>query len=263
MYRAYFDFLVKQAEKEFTGWDFSYLTETGRMASEPLAWNYTNWVLPEMLNAASMLDMGTGGGEFLSLLSPLPSYTAATEGYGPNIEIAAERLRPLGIEVYEVKDDSGLPFGDRLFDLVINRHESYDTQEVNRILKPGGVFITQQVGGTDNLGLNRMLGAKEDFGHEGWHLEKAVRQLEDAGFHIVDSYEAYPYTRFYDVGAILYYLKAIPWQIEGFTAARYEKKLRELHGEIQRTGYTEVRSHRFIIKAQKPAGSAGLLKGAE
>ncbi|MGD6902896.1 class I SAM-dependent methyltransferase [Bacillus infantis] len=251
MNRAYFNFLIQQAEKEFTGWDFSYLTETGRMASEPLAWNYTNWVLPEMVNAASMLDMGTGGGELLSLLTPLPSHTAATEGYGPNIEIAAERLTPLGIEVYKVDDDSRLPFDDRLFDLIINRHESYDPQEVNRILKPGGLFITQQVGGTDNLGLNRLLGAKEDFGYAGWNMEKAVQQLEAAGFHIVASFEAYPYTRFYDVGAILYYLKAIPWQIEGFSFKGYEKKLRELHDEILRTGYAEVRSHRFIIKAQK------------
>jgi len=30
---------------------------------------------------------------------------------------------------------------------VINRHESFSASEVFRVLKPGGIFVTQQVGG--------------------------------------------------------------------------------------------------------------------
>jgi len=32
--------------------------------------------------------MGTGGGEFLASLAPLPMHTSATEAYPPNVEIA-------------------------------------------------------------------------------------------------------------------------------------------------------------------------------
>jgi ubiquinone/menaquinone biosynthesis C-methylase UbiE len=42
--------------------------------------------------------------------------------------------------------DNKLPFGDNYFNVIINRHESFNLTEVNRTLKRGGYFITQQVG---------------------------------------------------------------------------------------------------------------------
>ncbi len=70
-----------------------------------------------------MLDMGTGGGEFLSSLAPFPPYTCATEAYPPNVPIAKARLEPLGIEVFQISEDNFLPIPDNTLDLVINRHE--------------------------------------------------------------------------------------------------------------------------------------------
>jgi len=154
-----FDYLVSEASKEFEGWDFSYLESTRRMQEFPLSWNYRNEVKIRMAEASSLLDMGTGGGEFLSSLSPLPKYTCVTEGYEPNIMIARNRLEPLGVKVYRIDDDESLPFDAETFDLVINRHESYSPKEVKRILKKQGTFITQQVGGLNNKEINELLGA--------------------------------------------------------------------------------------------------------
>lgn len=251
MTESYFQFLLKQVDTPFEGWDFSYISDTGRIATEPFPWSYTNWVLKELFHSESMLDMGTGGGEFLSKLLPLPKMTAATEGYKPNIPIARKRLNPLGIEVYEVEDDSKLPFKDEQFDLVINRHESYSPDEVNRILQHEGIFITQQVGGTDNIRLNELLGAPMDFGYAEWQLAKAVEDIEAAGFTIIEKKEAHPLTRFYDVGAICYYLKAIPWQINDFSIQKYKNQLYNIHKIIEQKGHIEVKSDRFIIKAVK------------
>ncbi|HHV95300.1 MAG TPA: class I SAM-dependent methyltransferase [Clostridiaceae bacterium] len=130
-----FNYLIGEANKKFEGWDFSYLESTGRMQEFPLRWNYRNKVKSRMSGISSLLDMGTGGGEFLSSLVPLPEYTCATEGYEPNIPVARKRLEPLGVKVYRVDDDEFLPFNDETFDLVINRHESYSAKEVKRILK--------------------------------------------------------------------------------------------------------------------------------
>jgi len=63
-----FDYLVSEASKKFEGWDFSYLESTGRVQEFPLSWNYRNEVTIRLLEASSLLDMGTGGGEFLSSL---------------------------------------------------------------------------------------------------------------------------------------------------------------------------------------------------
>ena len=152
-----FNYLIDKSNEKFEGWDFSYIERTGRMQEFPLTWNYRNKVMMEMYGVSSLLDMGTGGGEFLSTLSPLPKYTCATEGYVPNISIARNRLEPLGVKVYKVEDDEELPFNDEAFELVINKHESYSPKEVRRILDNKGIFITQQVGGLNDKEINEIL----------------------------------------------------------------------------------------------------------
>jgi SAM-dependent methyltransferase len=246
-----FNFLMSEAKKPFSGWDFSYIYDTGRVDSEPLLWSYTSEILPKIRCVNSLLDMGTGGGEYLSILQPLPLNTYATEGYEKNISIARSRLEPIGVTVVEVKDDHALPFENNQFELIINKHESFSATELYRILKPNGQFITQQVGGYDNLELNDMLGAAKDFGYSHWNLNFAVNELVNVGFKILKKMEQFPYTRFYDVGAIVYYLKAIPWQIPDFTVEKYFDQLYQIHLEIQKKGFVQFKSHRFFIIAEK------------
>src|SRR5256884_5726182 len=178
-----FDFLVDEANHPFSGWDFSHITATGRMVEAPLSWSYASKLLMPLRRATSLLDMGTGGGEYLSRLQPLPPFTCATEGYAPNVPIARQRLEPLGVKVYEVSDHHRLPFAENEFDLVINRHEYYDPQEVMRILKPGHQFITQQVGGSNDVELLQMLRGGE-YRYAYWPLDYAVKELEAVGWRI-------------------------------------------------------------------------------
>src|SRR5437588_12148735 len=59
-----FDLLIAEVNPPFSGWNFSYITATGRMVEAPLTWSYTSKLLPMLRKAQSLLDMGTGGGEF-------------------------------------------------------------------------------------------------------------------------------------------------------------------------------------------------------
>lgn len=202
--------LLESANTHFSGWDFSFISETGRMKSEPLSWSYGSTAFQLMQHAESMLDMGTGGGEFLSMLQPFPSTIYATEGYAPNVPIARKKLEPLGVTVVEVINDTVLPFQDGQFDFIINQHESYAASEVKRILSPNGVFLTQQVGGLDCAVLNEQFGSPLNSEFASWSLEAACSELEENEFTILDAKEEFPFQRFYDIGAIVYYLKAIP-----------------------------------------------------
>ena len=158
MSQTRFEQLIQEAlAHSFSGWNFSWLD--GRWHEVAPSWNYRQMVEDKTKNAASLLDMGTGGGEFLSSLPNLPPMTYATEGYAPNIPVAKERLEPLGIKVAQVVDDNALPLPSTAFDLVVNRHESYALPEVLRILRPGGLFLTQQVGPRDCIELNQYLEA--------------------------------------------------------------------------------------------------------
>lgn len=245
-----FHYLIDEVNEKFEGWDFSYLESTGRMREFPLSWNYRNEIMLRMHGIFSLLDMGTGGGEFLSSLNPLPKYSCATEGYKPNISIAKDRLEPLGVKVYEIQSDECLPFEDETFQLIINKHESYSPKEVKRILKNKGIFITQQVGGLNDKEINEILGAKK-FEFMDWNLEKAVAQLETVGLKILEQKEDLTKTRFYDVGAIVYYLKAVPWQVPDFTVEKYFDKLVEIHNIIERLGYIDFTCHRFFVMGAK------------
>lgn len=247
--------LEEALSKDFRGWDFTYLEAPRRGHEYPLSWNYTVEVLPYLKQAKSLLDMGTGGGEYLSLLAslhPLPGIAFATEGYEPNIPVARARLAPLGVEVRRVSSDDELPFDDGVFDLIINRHESYHFREVYRILKAHGVFVTQQVGGMNDYEINQILHAGEPVYHE-WNLATAVRELEEAGMRILKQKEDYTKTRFYDIGAIAYYVKTIPWQVPDFTLDKddYYEGLKYMDEVIKRVGFIEFTCHRFLIVSQK------------
>lgn len=248
--RAFEKWATEAENREFSGWDFAYIRERWHEDDPP--WSYREIVLEFIVTARHMLDMGTGGGEFLSTLAPFTAKVQATEGYPPNLAIARERLAPLGIPVTAVTDDGHLPFPDATFDLVINRHEFYLPAEVYRILQPGGYFLTQQVGGNDGIGLNERLQAKTDFAYSDWQLSRAVKELEQTGFSFKRTEEAFPAMVFDDIGAIIYYLKAIPWQIADFSVDRYREPLFELYCWMQKYGPLQVSSHRFLIIAQKP-----------
>jgi SAM-dependent methyltransferase len=246
-------YLQAEYAHPFSGWNFSYLD--GRMVEDgsALTWDYRTSVEAHLPGIQALLDMDTGGGEFLASLKPLPGEICATEKYMPNVAVARRRLEPLGASVYGISDDSQLPLENDRFDLALNRHGSYSPREVFRVLKPGALFITEQIDGAqDNAELNHLLGAPAGQNWPHWQLPYAVKALEEAGFEIITRDEASPARRFYDVGAIVYYLKAIPWQINDFAVEKYFPRLKEAHERIQREGLIEVHSHLFFIIARKP-----------
>jgi len=125
----------------FAGWDFSRIH--ARTSEDALPWDYRELIRAHLRPAHRLLDLGTGGGEFLLSLSHPYENTCVTEGWEPNVRLCRERLAPLGIGVYEADGGDRLPFADNAFDIVINRHESYDFGEAARVLKPGVLFTTR------------------------------------------------------------------------------------------------------------------------
>ncbi len=247
--------MVRQAEQTpFEGWDF-FSVFRGRLTTAEPSWNLREVLRPHMETASSMLDLGTGGGEFLSSLAPLPPETAATEAYEPNVPVARRRLAPLGVRVFDTTSsgDEHLPFAEDSFDLVVSRHESYAPCEIRRILSPGGTFVTQQVGGRDLEELNKALKAPPHAYHD-WGLEAATDELLRAGFEILDGREELLPGVFYDVGAVALFLRITPWQIPGFSLVVYDEALRVLHAAMDSGIPLRVSAHRFLITARLKPG---------
>ena len=242
----------KDENTVFRGWDFSYIQE--RMFISSFPWDYEKTAKGLVLKSNSVLDMETGGGEIFSSLAPFPKHAVAYEGYKPNIPLARRRLAPLGVKVVKCTSVDHLPFKNEEFDLILNRHGAINGDEIYRILRNDGILLTQQVTGTDNLqDLVKEFKAKRTFSNI--TLEEYEKQLRDAGFRILKSRKWTGKQIFKDVGAIAYYLKAIPWAVPGFSVENNLSDLKRLQRRLEQKGKLEFETARFMILAKKPTNS--------
>ena len=232
------------------GWDFSHIH--GRYEEEDdLPWDYEKTVRKYLNRDFDMLDYDTGGGEFLLSLDHPFDKTAATEGFKPNVRLCEEKLLPLGINFKECGTPSVIPFDNEAFDVIINRHGSFDAGELYRLLKKNGIFITEQVGSDNDRDLVEMVlpGTDKPFAH--LNLKEQRRVFENAGFHIIKAKEAYRPIRFYDVGAFVWFARIIEWEFPGFSVERCFDKLLKMQKVIEEKGEIKGTVHRYLIAARK------------
>lgn len=244
------EYWLAEEKKFFQGWDFSYISE--RKTEETLPWNYDKIVHQYLHKDLKLLDMGTGGGEHLLTLNHPYSNTFATEAYPPNFELCKKTLMPLGIDVRQVFNDNYLPFKNDKFDIIINRQASFDINEVYRLLRPNGLFITQQVGELNNKELRRFLISDFDEINNHEHtLKSNLSLIQKKGFSILKSEECFPKQNFLDVGALVYYAKIIEWEFPSFSVDSCFKKLCLLQSIVEKQGFIESKQYRFVIVAKK------------
>ena len=242
----------REERQPFVGWDFSYLA--GRKFEEHPTTEYELRAANLMHSAQSVLDLDTGGGERLLALRPhWPVRVCATESYAPNLLLATEQLTPLGVEVFGVDSNeiTTLPFSDASFDLVLNRHGGLNISEIARVLTPGGTFLTQQVHGQTLLDLLTLFGATPHWPDA--TPEKYLPLIARSGLELVDFHEYSGAEVFADVGAIVYFLHAIPWLVPGFSVASHFASLRALHDRVRHGEALRFATRGYLIEARKVA----------
>lgn len=232
------------------GWDFSHIDGRYR-EEEDLPWDYAQIIRQRLTSDSRLLDYDTGGGEFLLSLHHPHACTAATEGYPPNVALCRERLLPLGVDFRPCDDPAHIPFNDAAFDVIINRHGDLNAAEFYRLLAPGGLFITQQVGAYNDRELVNMVlpDAPLPFPQQTLALQKAA--FEQAGFTILQAEEAYRPIVFYDVGAFVWFARIIAWEFPDFSVEKCFDRLLKMQDKIEQNGCVRGTIHRFLLVAQK------------
>jgi SAM-dependent methyltransferase len=245
----------RAAERQpFVGWDFSYLAD--RWIEEKPPWSYEAMVRELMTAAGSVLDLGTGGGEkLLSFRDVFPPRLAATEGYPPNLRLARERLGSFGVEVVESDGSLSevLPFENETFDLVIDRHTSFNITEVERVLTPGGIFLTQQVDGRNVSDLSAAFDCEQPWTF--FTLDFVLEKIKETNLIVELAQEWMGKLTFKEVGAIVYFLKAIPWIVADFSVDRNLSHLIKLQHKLEEGGELAFSQRLMIVKAGKPVKS--------
>lgn len=242
-----FEELVADADAQPVRWDFSYLD--GRAVEDRPTWHYFDRVSAAAATATRMLDIETGSGNLLADLPSLPSLAVGTDAHPPSVREAGWRVRARGGHV--VESGMALPFRGETFDLIVSRHPVETSwSEIARCLRADGRVISQQVGPYSLREVSEwFLGPRP--GGSQRDPELARRAAERDGL-IVEVLELErPRAAFFDIGAVVYFLRVVPWIVPEFSVERFEPQLRLLHEHIRSTGSFETSSSRFLIELTK------------
>lgn len=249
--RTFAELVAEAAAAPVDGWDFSWLD--GRATEERPPWGYARLVAARLAEVTAALDIDTGGGEVLAEAPAPPPVLVATEAWPPNVAVARRTLRRVGGSVVQVGPESGLPFRDGSFDLVTGRHPiATDWAETARVLRPGGTYLSQQIGpGTMRELSEAILGPLPPPATR--HPEQAVAAARAAGLTVTRLEEATLRAVFHDVGAVVWFLRKVVWTVPGFDVERYRPQLAALDRRIRAEGAFVTHARRFLIEAVRPA----------
>jgi SAM-dependent methyltransferase len=251
---ASFEELVAEADAvDVTGWDFSWLD--GRATEERPSWGYQRLMGEQIGRAQLSLDIQTGGGEVLAGVPQRAGKAmVATESWPPNLKRAQQNLRDKGVVVVADEDRPPLPFADGTFDLVTSRHPvRAHWGEIARVLAPGGTYFSQQVGPDSGHQVYDFFLGPKPLGRGAREPERARAEAERAGLEVVDLRTAELRMEFFDVGAMVYFLRKVIWFVPDFTVEKYRDRLSVMHERIQAGGPFVAYSRRFLIEARRSA----------
>jgi SAM-dependent methyltransferase len=193
------------------GWDFSPVRER----RDPVPWDYVEVVHRYLRPTDRVLDVGTGGGEKLLSLAPCFGTGTGIDASSEMIETALEHQASASISnvSFDVMRAEDLHFSDNAFDVVVNRHCTVDAGECYRVLRPGGFFITQQVGPRNTRNICALFGCgpggqyEQDTTQNLLVLAEAFRAL---GGCVICSAEYDVRYWFLDVASLLFWHQAVP-----------------------------------------------------
>jgi ubiquinone/menaquinone biosynthesis C-methylase UbiE len=149
------------------GWVFSKIDKRMKVFGEK--WDFLEIVRGYVTSESILLDIGTGGGKKLLIVARFVKKAYGIDHQEGMIMTANENLRKSKMSNVEFKltDAQELPFPKEYFSVVMCIHAPFYAKEVYRVLRHGGIFLTQQVyAEKDKLNIKRIFGRGQGFGRE-------------------------------------------------------------------------------------------------
>lgn len=253
MPRSFEELVAEAAAVDVSGWDFSWLD--GRATEQRPSWGYQKLLGERLATVGAAADLQTGGGEVLAGIAKFPPTMVATEAWPPNVALATRRLHPRGVVVVADSDEPPLPFADGAFDLVTSRHPVKPWwTEIARVLRPGGAYLAQHVGPESGKEVYEFfLGPRPAGGPaHSRHPERERAEAEAAGLLVRTMRMEALRMEFYDVGAVVYFLRKVIWMVPDFDIERYLDALHRMHERIECDGVFVAHSSRVLVEATRP-----------
>jgi SAM-dependent methyltransferase len=251
MSRSFDELVAEAVAAPIDGWDFSWLD--GRASEQRPSWGYQRLMSQRLAAASAGLDLDTGGGEVLAGASSFPPTMVATESWPPNAALATALLHPRGVVVVATGDEPTLPFADEAFDLVTSRHATVVRwREIARVLRPAGSYLAQQIGPATMKELFEFFLGPQPAKWAELEPDTQTAQAQAAGLEVVQMRMERLRAEFFDVGAVIYFLRKVIWTVPDFSVERYDEQLRAMHERIETDGAFVAHATRLLVEARKP-----------
>ncbi len=235
------------------GWDL--LQYKTRRAS--IAWDLAAVAEEHLTGKESVLDMGCGNGRLLAEL-------AANLKRGIGVDVSKTRIAyarlslpmKLRMRVHFTRASAhAVPVPDGVIHIVLNRHSPLFPEEINRVLAPGGIFVTQQVGNQDaravRAAFEESRGALQQVPDE-VALPGTEIALGAAGFRLLrrDEYDV-PFV-LGDPASLLFWLRKTGFA-QGIDIERDGNTVLDILDRLGTPSGIVTNEHRDLLVMQKPA----------
>lgn len=249
---------VADSVGERRGWDFSRI----RYDRDPVPWEWEEVARRYLRPTSRVLDVGTGGGErFLSLAGSLGTGVGIDTDHAM-VRVARENTPPSLADTisFERMQTESIDFPDASFDVVLNRHAPVSPPEIVRVLRAGGVFITQQVGSRNAWNICSLFGC----GPGGEYGKSSAQDLAKLS-GIFQKQECVVVVRaehnvrywFGDVESLVFWLKAVPIP-EDFDVEKHWRLVDKIITEFSTAKGIETNEHRELLIVRKGGTGSGL-----
>ena len=193
-------FNYKEVGKEI-GWSFDKMKHS---IEQDHPYFYYHEVVKHINANTVMLDIGCGSGEkstkyfgYAKKIIMLDNEPEMLLKAKQNVETFYKGTQIDKFEFVEGNADGSLNFEDESFDLVVSRHCGGNMKEIYRILKKGGVFISEDIDEQDCLEIKEYYGRGQGYPFTVYHKQETFLQSLNAGFSQInlltfDQREYYP-----------------------------------------------------------------------
>ena len=124
-------------------------------------------------------------------------------------------------------------------------------EEIARVLRPGGTYLSQQIGAGTNHELTEFMTGPRSV-DTSRSPERARAAAEAAGLVVGDVRACALRVEFFDVAAVVCFLRKVRWTVPDFTVDAYLGRLRAMHDLIRRDGSFVSTAQRLLVEAHRP-----------
>jgi|SRR3989338_599677 len=230
------------------GWDFSKLDK--QVAVRNQKWDFAAVVKKYITKESILLDLGTGSGE---KVIPFAKNCKRVYGIDNSKSMIAKAKQNVKLKnaKFKIGDNNNIPYQNKTFDIITSRHAPINFKEAYRVMKEGGLLITQQVGERDKQNIKEVFGRGQSYGKtHGKLISDYIKKAQDAGFNVLvkDHYHSIEYYKFPDLIFLLENTPIIP----GFNLKKDTSFLRIIKKKFSYKLGIKTGSCRYLLIMKKP-----------